>query len=151
LKALRRDLGLEAAVHFAGHIENPSTYFQGTSAFVLSSRHEGLPNALLEALACGLPIVALPASGGVSDLLRNRPGAWLASEISYPALTGSLLAALEVLEPGERFPHPFIEEFRIDRTIHAYEDLIDSVLPDANADAKTEAEILQTSFKGHRQ
>jgi glycosyltransferase involved in cell wall biosynthesis len=87
-----------------------------------------LPNALLEAVACGLPIVALPASEGVVDLLRGQPGAWLAPEISSEALAGSLITALKVLQPGQRFAHSFIEKFRFDRAIHAYEDLIDSVL-----------------------
>ncbi len=128
LKAQCRELGLEAAVHFAGHVHRPAAYFAGASAFVLSSRHEGLPNALLEAAAAGLPIVALPASQGVVDLLRGKPGAWLAEGISSQALAASLLAALEVLQPGERFAHRFIEEFRIDRAIHAYEDLIDATL-----------------------
>jgi hypothetical protein len=39
-----------------------------------------------------------------------------------------LLTALKVLRPGERFEHGFIEEFRIDRAIQAYEDLIDETL-----------------------
>jgi glycosyltransferase involved in cell wall biosynthesis len=75
---------------------------------VLSSRREGMPNALLEAAAAGLPIVALPSSGGVVDLLRNQPGAWLASEISAPALAISLLNALPSLKPGQRFSHSFL-------------------------------------------
>ena len=128
LKALCRELGLESSVRFAGHIDRPAAYFSGASAFVLSSRHEGLPNALLEAAACGLPIVATPASEGVVDLLRGQPGAWLAPEISSAALAGSLIAALKVLQPGQRFAHSFIDEFRLDRAIHAYEDLIDAAL-----------------------
>ncbi len=128
LKTQCRELGLEAAVHFAGYVHRPAAYFAGASAFVLSSRHEGLPNALLEAAAGGLPIVALPASQGVVDLLRGEPGSWLAEEISSQTLAASLLTALTVLRPGERFAHRFIEEFRIDRAIHAYEDLIDATL-----------------------
>jgi glycosyltransferase involved in cell wall biosynthesis len=128
LKALCRNLGLEAAVRFAGHVDRPAAYFPGAALFVLSSRHEGLPNALLEAAAGGLPIVALPASQGLAELLRDQPGAWLAPEISSAALAASLRAALEVLQPGERFAHAFIEEFRIERAIHAYESLIDAVL-----------------------
>jgi glycosyltransferase involved in cell wall biosynthesis len=58
-----------------------------------------MPNALLEAAAAGLPVVALPSSGGVADLLRNRTGAWLAAEISASALADSLHAALEFLHP----------------------------------------------------
>jgi len=130
LKAECRQLGLEAAVRFAGHVDSPSIYFPGASIFVLSSRHEGLPNALLEAAAGGLPIVGLPASKGLVDLLCGQRGVWLAQEISSASLASSLVEALEVLRPGERFPHAFIEEFRMERAIHAYEELIDSVLGD---------------------
>jgi glycosyltransferase involved in cell wall biosynthesis len=128
LKTECRELGLETAVRFAGYVEHPAAYFPGASVFALPSRHEGLPNALLEAAAGGLPIVALPASQGVVELLRGQPGTWLAPEISSAALAGTLLAALELLRPGERFAHAFIEEFRIDRAIHGYEELIDAVL-----------------------
>jgi glycosyltransferase involved in cell wall biosynthesis len=64
-----------------------------------------MPNSLLEAAAAGLPIVALPSSGGVVDLLRHRPGAWLATEISAAALADSLDSALQVLHPRQQFMH----------------------------------------------
>jgi glycosyltransferase involved in cell wall biosynthesis len=128
LKALCHALGLDLAVRFAGHLARPWSCFAEATLFVLSSRHEGLPNALLEAAAGGLPIVALPASGGVVELLRGQPGVWLAAEISAEALAASLLAALRALRPGERFAHSFVEAFRIDRAIQAYEALIDQSL-----------------------
>lgn len=128
LKSLCHELGLDSAVRFAGHIGQPTAFFPGASAFVLSSRHEGLPNALLEAAAGGLPIVALPASGGVADLLRGQPGAWLATEISSAALAASLLYVLAALKPAQRFAHAFLDEFKMERAIRAYEDLIDTVL-----------------------
>jgi glycosyltransferase involved in cell wall biosynthesis len=108
LKALCSSFRLEAAVRFAGHVDCPYGFYAGASLFVLSSRHEGMPNALLEAAAGGLPIVALPSSGGVVDLLRGRPGAWLAPEISADALASTLLKALESLRPGQRFSHAFL-------------------------------------------
>jgi glycosyltransferase involved in cell wall biosynthesis len=132
LKTQCRKLGFDAAVRFEGYVERPSAYFPGATAFVLSSRHEGLPNALLEAAAGGLPIVALPASEGVVELLRSQPGTWLAKEISTEALAECLLTALNALKPGERFDHGFIAEFRIDRTIKAYEALIDETLKERN-------------------
>jgi hypothetical protein len=52
----------------------------------------------------------------------------VATEISAPALATSLLAALQVLRPGQRFEHSFLDAFRIDRAIHAYEELIDATL-----------------------
>lgn len=128
LKSECRTLGLDLAVRFAGQIERPWTRFPDATLFVLPSRHEGMPNALLEAAAGGLPIVALPASGGVVELLRDRPGVWLASEVSAKALAASLLAALGSLRPGERFAHAFVDEFRLDRAIYAYEELIDRTL-----------------------
>jgi glycosyltransferase involved in cell wall biosynthesis len=128
LKALCHSLGLDGAVDFAGYIQQPWTQFPETTLYVLPSRHEGLPNALLEAAAAGLPIVATPACAGLTELLRDRPGVWLASEITAEALAASLLAALRVLRPGERFDHPFVEDFRIDRAIRAYECLIDQCL-----------------------
>ena len=128
LKAMCRDLGLESAVRFVGQIGQPCKFFPGAAAFVLSSRHEGMPNALLEAAAGGLPIVALPACGGVGELLRGQPGAWLASEISAAALSQSLLEALASIRPGERFPHPFLDAFRIDRALRDWENLFDAVL-----------------------
>jgi glycosyltransferase involved in cell wall biosynthesis len=128
LKAQCRQLGLEEAVTFAGHVYRPAEYFRAASVFVVSSRHEGLPNAMLEAAAAGLPIVAVPSSQGVADLLGHEPGAWLADEISSPALASTLLAALTSLHPGERFPHAFIREFALDRAIPAYENMLDVVL-----------------------
>jgi glycosyltransferase involved in cell wall biosynthesis len=128
LKALSRVLGLDATVHFAGYIDRPATLFSTATLFVLPSRHEGLPNALLEAAAGGLPIVALPASRGLAELLRDQSGVWLAPTLSENALAASLLAALRALRPGERFAHSFVEAFRIDRAIQAYETLIDQTL-----------------------
>jgi glycosyltransferase involved in cell wall biosynthesis len=107
LKALCRSLEIETAVRFAEQVDPPYVFFQGATLFVLPSRYEGMPNAMLEAAAAGLPLVSTPASGGVVDLLTGRPGAWLATEISARALTNALEKALENLRPGARFRHGF--------------------------------------------
>ena len=107
LKALCRSLKLENAVCFAEQVDPPYVFFQGATLFVLPSRYEGMPNALLEAAAAGLPLVSTPASGGVVDLLTGRPGAWLATEVSASALTNALEKALDDLQPGARFRHGF--------------------------------------------
>jgi glycosyltransferase involved in cell wall biosynthesis len=108
LKHLCRNLGLKRAVRFTGRVDRPYDYFAGATLFVLSSRYEGMPNALLEAAAAGLPLVATPASGGVVDLLRGRQAVWVAAEISAPALAQTLISAIEKLHPGERFEHEFV-------------------------------------------
>jgi len=107
LRLLCQDLHLESAVHFAGYVDCPYALFPMTDLFVLSSRHEAMPNALLEAAAAGLPIVATPASTGIVDLLRDQPGAWLAANESAEALTETLIAALDSIRGGERVRYRF--------------------------------------------
>lgn len=106
LRSLCSELQLQSAVFFAGRVDPPYGLFPRTTLFVLPSRHEGMPNALLEAAAAGLPIVATPASGGVIDLLRGRQGAWVAPEVSSAALAATIVSALETVSPGERFFQP---------------------------------------------
>jgi glycosyltransferase involved in cell wall biosynthesis len=128
LRSQCRALGLEGVVRFAGYVEHPEDDFPGAALFVLPSRHEGMPNALLEAAAAGLPLVALPASGGVPGLLRGQPGAWLAPQVSAAALGMTLLQALGELKPGQRFTHAFVEPFRMERATRAYQELIDATI-----------------------
>ncbi|MFZ1084139.1 MAG: glycosyltransferase [Terracidiphilus sp.] len=128
LKAQCMALGLDSAVRFEGYFANPWTRFPDATLFVLPSRHEGLPNALLEAAAAGLPLVATPASEGLVELLEGQPGVWLAPKITAEALAASLHSALLALRPGERFAHSFVEFFRLDRAIPAFERLIDQTI-----------------------
>ncbi|HEY1254092.1 MAG TPA: glycosyltransferase [Terracidiphilus sp.] len=128
LKDECRALGLDSVVHFAGYLAHPYTQYPDATLFVLASRHEGLPNALLEAAAAGLPIVATPACTGLVEVLHGQPGVWLASAITAEALAASLITALQSLQPGERFTHPFVEAFRLDRAIPAFEHLIDQTI-----------------------
>lgn len=107
LNALCRARGLQDAVHIADTVATPYGFFSGATLFVLSSRYEGMPNALLEAAAAGLPLVATPASGGVVDLLGGRKGAWLAAGITQDALANAILRALASIPPGVRVCHDF--------------------------------------------
>jgi glycosyltransferase involved in cell wall biosynthesis len=108
LKALCRSLWLESSVSFVGHVDRFYAFFPGTTLFVLSSRYEGMPNALLAAAAAGLPLVATPASGGVVDLLRGRRGAWLTPEITSEALARTIVSTLESIQAGELFSDVFL-------------------------------------------
>jgi glycosyltransferase involved in cell wall biosynthesis len=128
LRVLTRRLALEKSVRFAGHVPEPQAWFPGATVFVLSSLREGVPNALLEAAAAGLPIVATPADGGLSELLAGKEGVWLADDISAAALERAIVSALNALRAGELFRHGWIEEFRTERAIPRFEALIDSVL-----------------------
>jgi glycosyltransferase involved in cell wall biosynthesis len=128
LRSLAVELGVSPAVRFAGQADPSAAFFSGATAYVLSSRHEGMPNALLEAAAGGLPIVALPASQGIVELLEGQPGIWLAASISADDLSRTLIAALENINDGQRFAHAFVDQFRLEHSIRAFQQLIDSEL-----------------------
>jgi glycosyltransferase involved in cell wall biosynthesis len=128
LKRLAEKLGVRSSVCFAGAVQDLAALFSAADLFVLSSRREGLPNALLEAAAGGLPLLATPASGGVVDLLRDQPGCWISPGMTSAALAATLLSALSALSPGERFPHPFIESFGLQPALAEWNALLTATL-----------------------
>ncbi|HEX7325144.1 MAG TPA: glycosyltransferase [Rhodanobacteraceae bacterium] len=71
LEALARELGLAAHVLLLGAMDNPYRVLAGASLFVLSSRWEGYPNALLEALALHVPVVATDCLHGPREILAG--------------------------------------------------------------------------------
>src|SRR5207247_4214748 len=73
LRELVARLGLEAVVSFCGVQRDPRPFLWAADVLVLPSLREGMPNSLLEAMACGLPCVA-PASAGGEELLEAETG-----------------------------------------------------------------------------
>jgi glycosyltransferase involved in cell wall biosynthesis len=71
LEIQSKDLGIEMDVQFAGFIENPYPYMKKASLFVHSSQFEGLPGVLIEALFCGVPIIATNCPGGTREILAD--------------------------------------------------------------------------------
>lgn len=74
LTALAARLGVGADVDLPGYVPDPPAYMARAALFVLSSRWEGASNVLLEALACGCPVVAARAPTGVAEVLRGNVG-----------------------------------------------------------------------------
>jgi glycosyltransferase involved in cell wall biosynthesis len=66
-----RKLGLDQEVQLPGYVPNPYAYMAHAAVFVLSSVWEGFPNVLVEALACGCPVVATNCMSGPEEILEQ--------------------------------------------------------------------------------
>ncbi|WP_396621468.1 glycosyltransferase [Marinobacter sp. W-8] len=74
LENLATELGIQGDVRLAGFKDNPFPYMRHCSVFVLSSAWEGLPGALIQAMACGAPVVSTDCPDGPAEILEN--GRW---------------------------------------------------------------------------
>lgn len=74
LEALACELGVQADVALPGFQQNPFPYMRRAGVFALSSRFEGLPNALIQAMACGTPVVSTDCPSGPAEILEH--GRW---------------------------------------------------------------------------
>jgi glycosyltransferase involved in cell wall biosynthesis len=89
------ELGLASRVTFGGFVAEPWAAFAGADAFVLPSRWEGMPNAALEALACGTPVIATPESGGLPEVAAEAQ----AGAVTLAAAGAPFLEALRKTSP----------------------------------------------------
>lgn len=71
LEALAASLGIRERVHFPGFVENVYAVLSSAKVFVLSSLYEGMPNVLLEALACGCRVVSTDCPTGPREILSG--------------------------------------------------------------------------------
>lgn len=71
LEALVRQLGIGDDVDMPGFDPNPFKYMARATMFVLSSRHEGLPGVLIQAMACGTPSVSTDCPSGPSEIIAK--------------------------------------------------------------------------------
>ncbi len=78
LEAQVKELALEERVEFIGRVprEKTTAYYQAASVFVLPSLNEGMSNALLEAISCGLPVIVTD-TGGTSELITDGEGGFI--------------------------------------------------------------------------
>ena len=119
LEALRDRLGLQRQALLVGHVSEPFALLARAELFVMSSRFEAFPNALIEAMACGVPAVSFNCRSGPDEIIRHDVDGLLVPPGDIEALAAAmerLMAsptertrlAAQAIASGDRFALPKI-------------------------------------------
>jgi glycosyltransferase involved in cell wall biosynthesis len=131
LRELAGKLGIAGQVRWLGYQANPFAVLRTADVFVLSSRFEGMPNSLIEAIACRVPVVAADCPTGPREILENGCLGSLVAVEDVDALANGIQNVLqrppsqEFLEAARR---SVIERFGIETGIRRLEDLLRHVV-----------------------
>lgn len=118
-----RALGLDGVVDFPGFVENPFAMMSRSDLFVLSSRHEGLGNVVIEALACGCPVVSTDCPHGPREILMGGRFGTLVPVGDPVALADAMDCALDAPRRSDEL-RARAAFFDADHAVDAYESLL---------------------------
>ncbi|MFH0965750.1 MAG: glycosyltransferase [Planctomycetota bacterium] len=131
IESLAEDLIHERRAHFVGEVVDVADYYACMDLLVLPSRYEGLPNALIEAAAAGLPVVACDV-GGVREVVSDGESGLIVASEDPEALAQAIRRLLEnpALRAalGEAARRIASEKFSLDGMIRAYDGLYQDLL-----------------------
>lgn len=118
LTQLAHQLGTAEHVDLPGFDSNPFRYMRRADVFVLSSRYEGLPNVLIQALALGCPVVSTNCPSGPEEILDGGKYGELVPVGDADAMAQAILRVLD----GERrlAPPEWLEQFRVEVVAEQY-------------------------------
>lgn len=116
LESLVKQLDLEQYVEMPGFQANPYNFMTSSNCFVLSSKFEGFPNVLMEAIACGCPVVATDCPNGPKEIFEMT-GVGRLVPVGQPELLAD--AIIEALQEGEK-RKPDLRAFRFKTIIKKY-------------------------------
>jgi len=130
LELLAAELGVTDQVQFVGQVKDPREFFRSASLFVLSSRYEGFPNVLLEAMAFGLPVVSFDCPSGPSEIIRHGVDGVLVSPGNAEALSQAidqLMVNSDLRSSFSKRAPDVLERFAADEILSRWDVLLGSV------------------------
>lgn len=119
LLQLAESLGVSQYVDLPGFKINPFAYMSKASVFVLSSRYEGFPNVLVQAMACGTPVVSTDCRSGPMEILEDGKWGSLVPVGDQQAMASAIIATLDSAIPRECILSR-ASEYSVDAAIDRY-------------------------------
>ncbi|MDH3993883.1 MAG: glycosyltransferase [Gammaproteobacteria bacterium] len=126
LEELARHLGIHEDVGMPGFVDNPFRYMARSAALALSSEYEGLPGVLIQAMACGCPVVSTNCPGGSEEVLDSGRFGQLVNVGDADALASALASTLSTPLDRDVLIRR-AEEFSVEQAVDNYLALIDSL------------------------
>ena len=123
LESQAKELRIAEHVDFPGFVRNPYAYMAKASLFVLSSRVEGLPTVLIEAMACGCPVVSTDCRYGPDEILEDGRWGELVPVGDANALSEAMLRTLDSPHPSDTL-RKRASFFGIEQAVARYEELL---------------------------
>ena len=120
LQALVDSEGLQDSVFMPGFVDNPYPYIKKCTVYVLSSVSEGLPNALIESLALGVPVVSTSIVNGPSEILEDGTWGDLVPIGNSEAMADSIVNAIRSDVDPIPASHPWWQRFSEPAVVDTY-------------------------------
>jgi glycosyltransferase involved in cell wall biosynthesis len=95
LEKYAQHLGVRQDIDFLGFVKNPFPYMRQCTVYVLSSRFEGLPGSLIQAMACGAPVVSTDCPSGPSEIIESGSNGFLVPVDNDEQLADSIESLLD--------------------------------------------------------
>lgn len=127
LKNLTKQLNIEDKVDFVGFQKNPFSFISKADVFVLSSRWEGFGNVLIEAMACGVPVISTDCPSGPNEIIENGKNGILVKVDDVYGLAEAILSILENKNFSDALSKnalKSVEKFDVFNILRKYEGLI---------------------------
>ena len=127
LGRLAGELGLGEAVRFRGLTDDPYQVLRGSDLYILSSRAEGFPNALVEAMACGLPVISTEFGGAARDIVQDGVNGLLVPSEDPQAMAAAMVRLMRDPEERRRLgarAMEVVQRYSTDRVVALWEEAV---------------------------